>query len=222
MQEIDVQSSILAKFAQEQIHKHWNIMAGAAISPKLIGNIHMTTRGEQVVFTTQLSVLPLRARFVVDERDKCLVPAFDSDSTPMFLEWTPPSDMSLYLMVSMSPHTVTPHEQFLVACCERGRHWRLPMTNIYENCRLCTGEYIADGQSYADAIGKALNQLVASDWQKDLRSAGGPNTMANSKLMFRFKPRETEGFDQLPPKESDWTKLCVKVGTPLIQEFLCH
>lgn len=196
-------------------------MSAEIISQKLMGFVNMVSKGPQIAFTVQLASLPLRARFVADEANKCIVPAFDSESAPMFLEWTPPPSMRLVLMITMLPNTCSVHEQYLVAICSRGRFWRLPMTNIYENCRLCTGKYDGHGFSYADAIGKALNQLVASDWQKDLRDAGGASTMANSKLMFRFKPKETEGFDQLEPHTEDWTSLCVKVGTPIITEFIC-
>lgn len=219
--EIELQPEIMTRFSAQTTQRLRGLMMASAIFPELASHpISVAIREKQVAFTVPLNKLPLRARFSVNAEDKCLVPDFTSQSTPMVLEWYPPSGMSLFLLVSMLPDATISSDQFIVACDSAGRMYRLPTTNCYENCKLCTGKYDGAGATYADAIGKALKQFWSSDWQGDLSDRGGSAGMANSKLMFRFRPMEPEGFEQLPPKATHWTALCTKVSHEYLNNML--
>ncbi len=217
-QEMDLSTDIMSKFTGEITVRMRNIFHSAVVNSKLVGNIHGAMRGKQVVFTAQLSVLPLRARFKVME--DYLVPDFTAESTPMALEWKPPADMRLFLLIGMLPDMWKSAEQFLVAVDDSNRTYRLPTTNCYDNCKLCAGRFDGTGSSYADCMGKATLQFFTSEWQSDLSDRGGAKGMENSKRMFRFKPLAPEGFEQLPPNATHWTDLCTKVGDAYITNFL--
>ena len=213
--EVDLKPDIMARYVAESTHRVRNAFSASIISPNLQGGVGIAIRGSAIAFTLPIAVMPLRARFRV-QGDQ-LVPEFTSDSTPMVLSWVPP--MRLYLLVAMEPGSLTSADQFLVALDASGRHYRLPTTNAYENCKLCTGEFNSRGANLTEVAIKAWQQFEASDWQADLSNRGGEKGMANSKLMFRFKPLEPEGFEQLPPAQA-WQELCTKVSFDFITNFI--
>lgn len=217
-QEIDLKPEILQRFVQHQLIKFPGLFSAATISPKLSGTVGMANKGPTTVFSIRLNKLPLRARFVV--RGEYLVPDFTSNSTPMFLEWTVPDGMRLYLMVHMQDGAPTCADQFLVAVDGSNRTYRLPTTNCYENCKLCTGQFNGRGITYADALSKAWKQLEDSDWQSDLSNHGGERGMENSKNMFRFKPLEPDGFQQMSIHSDSWELLCTKISMEFINSFI--
>jgi hypothetical protein len=160
--------------------------------------------------------MPMRAAFIM--KDGYMVPDFTSSSNDtMDLKWSPPPTMRLYLMVYCPIGSPLYSEtQFLVAVDGNGRFWRLPTSNTYEDCKLCTGSYNSEGATFVDVLSRAWNQFQTSRWQKDLNDRGGTSGMSNSRMMFRYKPLEKDqGFEQVPAP-SDWSSYCTKVSNEFI------
>ncbi len=148
--------------------------------------------------------------------DGVMVPDFKGgNADPEFvLNWTPPDSMRLYLLMNFGlPLKVD--VQFLVAVDKDGRFYRLPLSNLYEDARLCHGAYENVGSTLIDAVSKAWVQFHKSRWQSDLANRGN-ESVAYSKKLFRFKPLEPEGFEQI--KVDGWEALSTRVVTAFITE----
>lgn len=179
------------------------------------------------VYTIPLHKLPLRARFLI--KDGILAPEFankgpNSLHQAIQLEWLPVAGMRIFLMVTVSNTSIisaakgrpVTSDQHLFAMDSAGRTYRLPTSNCFENCTLCTGIHRTDGASHIDCLNGAVNQFMTSEWQHDLAERGGVCSVQNSQSLFRYKPLEPDGFEQLPPLTADWTKYCVKVSNEFI------
>jgi len=174
----------------------------------------------QYVFSVLLNYLPLNAPFIVDGAD--LVPAFrEDDSKELELKWTVLSDMRLILMIPViyDGNRFIALEQFLFALTDRNLPYRLPTSNVYEDCRLCAGTFDSTGQTIMDTISKCVKQFELSRWQSDLSNRGGENGMRNSKRLFRFRPEDGDEFKQMPPL-SAWPSLSTQVAVGFISSNL--
>jgi hypothetical protein len=71
-----------------------------------------------------------------------------------------------------------------------------------------------------DQLVCVCQHFIKSYWNADLFS---PEELGKCQTMFSWKPTEN-GFEQLPINipnwESDWTKLCSKVGSENINQLL--
>lgn len=97
-------------------------------------------------------------------------------------------------------------DHYLYAFDERHAAYRLPFGNIYENCRMCMGDYDSTSSTAAECVQKALTQFKRATWNADLF-----NNEELIQRFVRFKPLES-GFKTLPILD-DWTEVCAKVGT---------
>jgi hypothetical protein len=102
---------------------------------------------------------------------------------------------------------------YLAATSESNLTYRIPLSNVYDDCRICMGDYDAGGDSLPQALECALNQFLISPWNSDLRKSS-----AKSDAFFRFKPKN-EGVETLPV-EGQWNNLCERVSVPAL-ESLC-
>lgn len=212
---IQISTDILAQYAGEKTNKIGMVMAAEAIHPLLQGYVNLAVRGAVLGVTVCLKTLPLRTKFKV--HSGVLVPDFASDDTPMVMEWTPPPDMYIAMLIISANGSWVPTAQYLIAADSSGRTYRLPTSNVYDDCKMCTGKYASSGSTVADMVARSVEQLESSDWQRDLlQSADAPLTTK----LFRYKPREKEGFDQMPYEAEHWTKLCRKVGNDTITMYL--
>ena len=159
-----------------------------------------------------ICVFPLNAMFRLE--GDVMVPNFEGETDMQIsLKWMVPNGVSMNvgLMVVIDLSAMHPTAQMLYAMDAAHRTWRLPTSNTYENGNLCTGSYDSQGESVIDVAIKAHRQFIDSQWQSDLSNRGGSNGMANAKKMFRFKPKNKEGFEQLPMNllnQTQWTSLC--------------
>ena len=96
---------------------------------------------------------------------------------------------------------------YLIAYSADKRAWRLPLPNIFEDGAMCMGSFNGSGSTAAEAFGKAIAQLDASEWNSDLMQ--GRQEMAQK--LFRFDPKDNQNV----PFEGDWTALCEKIATPV-------
>lgn len=218
--DIDIKKDILSQFAVEAGCKIKNLIDAGILGEGTAGKIGLCAKRESMVFTIPVGVIPMKANFVI--KDDILMPDFASATSAtslMDLKWQVPHNkgMRVFLMVYCPVDSAIYSEtQFLLAMDEAGRTYRLPTSNCYEDCKLCTGDYISRGNTYMDVLCRAWEQFTHSNWQSDLNNRGGAKGMENSKNMFRFKPLEKEGFEQLPMNCDNWTTLCTKIGNEFI------
>jgi hypothetical protein len=103
---------------------------------------------------------------------------------------------------------------WLFACDVDKRGYRLPLPNLHDDCRICTGAFDGDQETAFDCVKASLEQFNKSKWNADLM-----RTSEQSKQFFRFKPTR-DGFETLPIQSDNWTMLCEKVGSALIERVI--
>jgi hypothetical protein len=175
----------------------------------------MVITSEKVCATTIISEIPITAPFIMS--GDALVPVFSSDADPVFtMVWKVPGDMILAFMVECfreSNRWYAAHNHLIAFDGEKAAY-RIPLSNIYDDGKLCNGEFNSTGKTIQESVSKALDQFCKSQWNQDL-----DRTPSQSQAMFRFKPTDA-GFDQLPPLQKDWRLLCQKIGTESLPLFL--
>jgi hypothetical protein len=157
--------------------------------------------------------------------DKVLVPVFkekddDNDYIAAAPLWKVPEDMVLLFASRIYNHTDLKHKpatspdqsNWLIAYDKDKRAYKLPISNVYDDCAVCMGSFEGVAPTVSEAFSMALNQFNASDWNADL--AGGTG---NSDSLFRFKTKKDE-TESLEPSEH-WTKLCTVISTPMSALF---
>lgn len=202
-----------------------SLFDAAALSPSLSGHVGVKHRATYSVYTLPIAMLPMRARFRLVE--KTMVPDFQcavADSQMIYLEWKVPTPaMRVFLLVTVTPpaepntgHKMYSSLQHLVAMDSAGRIYRMPTSNTFDDCKLCTGNYDTQGITVMDCLIKAMEQFSKSEWQQDLAGRGGSEGAVRAQKMFRYKPLE-DGFEQLESTViSSWTELCIKVGNEYV------
>jgi hypothetical protein len=166
------------------------------------------------VWSVPIQQLPLKARFRVV--NGILVPMFASHTElEMPMVWQAPAEVRLVFVVQteMAVNQVTVMGNWLFAF-KQDKAYRLPLPNLHDDCRLCTGEFADSYDSAANAIGASLEQFRRSKWNADLM-----RTVAESQKFFRFRPTN-ETFETLPVDETDWTVLCNKVSTAFMERVI--
>ncbi len=214
--EINIEKSILNRFAADTPLKT-NCLMSAAILPDSagLGNIGMCIKRGSVSFTVRVGTLPMRTPFIMKNGN--MVPEFKADGdTEFVMNWVVPDGMRLYFIANFIQ--MKADVQFLVAVDKAGRNYRLPLSNLYEDARICHGEYTAGGTTPIDLLSKAWLQFHKSRWNSHLTEKA-KDIEANSQKLFRFKPLEKDGFEQLKPDEP-WESLSTKVATSFIEENL--
>lgn len=220
---VDIPTGTLARMVMNQGVKITKLFDAALVGGKSGTVMGASIGANSAQFTVPIPSIILRSRFHLTA-EKVLVPDFAcrlvATTVPQQnLEWVPPLDMSIYLMVVISPdgHMLYVENCFLFAMDKDLRTYRLPTSNVYEDCRVCMGEFASMGTSHVDCVSKAVAQFKASTWNADLANRGGAKSAENGHNMFRFKPNELEGFEQLPPA-MPWPTLCTKVSNEFINQ----
>ena len=220
--EVLMDQNIMSRFAVDNPIKVNSVMSAAILpeSPGL-GNIGLSIKRNNIAATIRLAQLPLRCAFKM--KSGAMVPDFkNGNNDPEFvMNWVPPDNMRLYFMVNMIQPAMSVDVQFLVAVDPVGKHYRLPLSNLYEDSRMCHGVYDYSGSTLIDVISKAWTQFQKSRWQSDLVDRGGASSVSNSMEMFKFKPLEPSGFEQLPIKDGyTWESLSTRISSPFITEHI--
>lgn len=179
------------------------------------GAVHASVGLDDTLWTVVLDRLPLATRFrlVAD----VLVPAFAAESDlELSLVWQVPRDMRLAFVVRTESEEgeVVIHQNYLFACDTRNRAYRLPLPNLFDDCKVCTGEFGRTHPSGAAAVAASVEQFRASPWNADLMPA-----IERSQQCFRFQPTN-ESFTTLPIAAADWTTLCDKVSTAVSERIV--
>jgi len=215
--DIQVDGTIISRFSADIAIRIPNLMS-AAVLPEVagLGNIGACVRKASITLTARLAALPMRCAFIM--KDGFMVPDFKKGNADpeIRLTWNIPDSMRVYFVANfLVPLAVD--VQFVVAADSAGRWYRLPLSNLREDCQLCHGAYDGNGATAIDMMSKAWLQFHKSRWQSDLVNRGTDSEM-NSKKLFRFKPLEPSGFEQVAPDNHTWEELSSRVSTAFLME----
>ena len=179
------------------------------------GRVHASVGLHDTLWTVALDRIPLHTRFRLS--NGVLVPAFASATDlELPLVWHAPKQVRLAFAVvtTEEEERVTVAGNWLFACDAGNRGYRLPLPNLYEDCKLCTGQFEGSYGSGAECVTASLEQFRKSKWNADLM-----RTVERSQQFFRFQPTN-ETFTTLPIAATDWTTLCDKVSTDILERVV--
>lgn len=179
------------------------------------GAVHASVGLLDTLWTVALHQIPLHARFrLINE---VLVPAFASATdVEMPLVWHAPAAVRLAFVVrtETTGGSVRVSGNWLFACDAERRGYRLPLPNLHDDCLICTGGFEDHHASGAQCVTASLEQFRKSKWNADLM-----RTTERSQQFFRFAPTN-ETFTTLPIEAADWTSLCDKVSTEIMERVV--
>jgi len=164
-----------------------------------------------------LREISLRAPFAVEGTQT--FPQFDGAHPVMMVPWVVPDTMRLVLAVGFSTGYVM-CDQHLVAIDSSERAWRLPISNLYNDCKLCAGRYDSTGDTIQMLVERAYEQFMASSWNADLYNDSDPTRRAASKKMFSYTIDGDKFIQNYKPEDDRWTELCQKVASEHITNYI--
>jgi hypothetical protein len=167
------------------------------------------------LWTVAIDRIPLNARFRLI--NNILVPAFASATDiEMPLVWRAPKEVRLAFVVrtELEETCIRVTGNWLFACDADKRGYRLPLPNLHDDCLICTGNFDDRYPTSQECIAASLEQFRKSKWNADLM-----RTIERSQQFFRFNPTD-ETFETLPVAVTDWTTLCDKVSTDIMERVV--
>jgi len=134
----------------------------------------------------------------------------------MPLVWRAPQEVRLAFAVRTEfvGDCVKIKGNWLFACDKNNQGYRLPLPNLHDDCLICTGNFEDLYDSCGEALVASLEQFRKSKWNADLM-----RTIEQSQKFFRFKPTD-ETFETLPIQATDWTALCDKISTAVMERVI--
>ena len=207
-QPLEIGETVLEQLCSSVIRKTREVfeVPGWGVANLCIGN-------EYSYYTVVINNLPLKANFMVD--DGILFPRFSASREPVMpMVWKPPVDMTLVMLVMIQTAEGKPYigNQFLLALDKEQRAFKMPLGNLHEDGRLCSGEMNRKHPTAQAALCATMEQLEKGQWQGDL-----DRSPAETKKMFRYKA-EASVFVQLP-SVGPWQDSCIKIS-PNVMKFL--
>jgi hypothetical protein len=179
------------------------------------GTVHANVGLHDTVWSVPINRIPLNARFRLV--NGVMVPAFASGTEmEMPLDWQAPKEVRLFFVVQTKSDAerILVQGNWLFACDQENRGYRLPLPNLHDDCQLCAGEFNDQYNSGYESVAASLEQFRKSKWNADLM-----RTVEQSQKFFRFHPTN-DGFETLPIAAKDWTSLCEKVSTALLERVM--
>jgi hypothetical protein len=179
------------------------------------GPVHASVGLDDTLWTVAIPCLPLHTRFHLV--NQVLVPAFIAPTDlELPLVWQAPPEVRLAFVVRMEEETagVRITGNWLFACDAERRGYRLPLPNLHDDCLVCTGQFPDQYNSASEAVSASLEQFRKSKWNADLLQG-----LERSQQFFRFQPTN-ETFTTLPIAAADWTTLCDKVATDILERVV--
>ena len=208
--ELDAGQSVLNALTEEVYRVVHNVMNIPDWGP-VHANIGLT----DTIWSVPIDRIPLHARFRLV--NQVLVPMFASvNDLEMPLVWKAPEAVKLMFVVGTNAdgESVSVFGNWLFACDQNKRGYRLPLPNLHDDCRICTGTFDGDRETAFECIQASLEQFNKSKWNADLL-----RTVEQSQKFFRFHPTN-ETFETLPIQSEDWTVLCEKVSTAIMERVV--
>jgi hypothetical protein len=201
----------------------------AMIVGKSIAGLSIKEEPSRVIIyaTVSLPFVRFNTSFKTLEDGQVVVPVFEkpnpSSSTPRFtVDWDVAvacqGKVRLWLLVEVIKTKEPLFETstcWLAATSSSGHIYRIPLSNVYDDCKICMGDTWGGRQqpTLQQSLDEALNQFLNSPWNSDLSKS-----REKSDAFFRFKP-ENEGFKTLPTTQQ-WNNLCERVSYPAL-DVLC-
>ena len=179
------------------------------------GLVHASVGLNDTIWSVAIDQVPLHARFRLV--NGVLVPVFASATEiEMPLVWRAPKEMRPAFVVRTESEEggVRICGNWLFACDVDHRGYRLPLPNLHDDCLICTGSFPDHYTSGAEALAASLEQFRKSKWNADLM-----RTVERSQQFFRFQPTN-DTFETLPVEVADWTTLCDKVSTDIMERVI--
>lgn len=179
-----------------------------------LGHAHANVSKDSTVWSVRLDRVPLNTCFGMV--GGVLVPKFESAEMQMPLEWKVPEEVRLVFVTEtkfQGPKTVV-QANWLFAFNDVGNAYRLPLPNLYDDCKLCMGTFTTAHNSAQECLVASLEQFRKSEWNSDLMPS-----IEDAQRFFRFKPTN-ETFDTLSIDAEIWTDLCEKVSTSLVERVI--
>jgi hypothetical protein len=146
-----------------------------------------------------------------------LVPAFTSNTDlEMPLVWRAPKEVRLAFVVrtQSAEGSVCIDGNWLFALDAANRGYRLPLPNLHDDCRICTGSFENHYATGGQCVAASLEQFRKSQWNADLM-----RSVEQAQKFFRFQPTN-QTFETLPILAEDWTALCNKVSTAILERVI--
>lgn len=188
----------------------------------------LCVRTDKTAWVNVIATIPMRfVRLNTNFRmeDKVMVPVFTKPEAhiPRFnADWDVgiacSGKVKLWLMVQTrhQPGDAMHHirECYLAATSGSNKTYRIPLSNIYDDCRICMGDTWNGKQqpTLPQALEAALAQFLNSPWNSDLSKV-----RSKSDAFFRFNP-ENEGLVTLPVN-GQWNNLCERVSVPALEDL---
>jgi hypothetical protein len=179
------------------------------------GVAHANVGLEDTIWSVAINRIPLKARFKLV--NSVLVPMFASmTDLEMPMVWMAPPEVRLVFVVrtTVEDDCVVVGGNWLFAYSKDNNGYRLPLPNLHDECTICTGQFEDSYDTAMQAVVASLEQFNRSKWNADLM-----RTVAQSQQFFRFRPTN-ETFETLPITASDWTTLCDKVSTAIMDRVI--
>ena len=173
------------------------------------GAIHASVGQSDTLWSVPIDRIPLHARFKLI--NQVMVPMFASSTDiEMPLVWKVPAGVKVVFAVltKQEDDIVSVEGNWLFACDYDNRGYRLPLPNLHDDCRICTGQFEGNQENALECVKASLEQFGKSKWNADLM-----RTSEQSQKFFRFLPTK-DSFETLPI-QGEWTGLCNKISTAL-------
>lgn len=162
--------------------------------------------------TVRLPALKIVSTYLVGQGG-LLLPTFGRGGDRMSAVWVKPTDIDLEIVMLISA-AYRPAEGWyhgmlwLFGMDKSATTWRLPLPNLYDDGRICTGNNSTHQPTLIGLLEVTLAAFANSPWNTDFY-----NTTTESPKFFRFKADKKDLVTQ--PIDGDWKKLSRKVGTSL-------
>lgn len=214
--DVDAQIRALAQDIPSFITSMFSIPAGI---------VHACLSNRLLTLVTILPSFPILTHWTVvkptDRRSKAyIVPTFtdNQDSFQASPVWSPPKDMRLFIMshydlVDAHPKWARSSLVAVQTNPENKRHYKLPLPNIFGNCKLCLGRDNTQLTNedirklpLADQMQKSVDVFTSGQWNIDLLHENNPDVI-NS--MFRFSADDNKTQLDVP---ENWSAMLVAVS----------
>lgn len=208
--DLNAEQSVLQALTDEVTRSIRNVM-----SIPDWGIAHASVGVTDTIWSVPIDRIPLNARFRLI--NGVLVPSFASATDiEMPLVWNAPKEVRPVFVVrsEFANDCARVCGNWLFACDKDNRGYRLPLPNLHDDCLMCTGNFNDRYDSGYDCVAASLEQFKKSKWNADLM-----RTVEQSQKFFRFHPTN-ETFETLPIQAADWTTLCDKVSTEILERVI--